>query len=594
MPTSPLIEKMDYISLDILVKGKRIPDTYDVLSVEVESAVNKIPTAVFSILLPLGESENKSFTLSEGKDFVPGNEIEIKAGYNSKTERIFKGIIVRHGIKAKAQGRVQLIIHCQDKAVQMTVGKQVKAYAKQSDSDIIGAVLGKHGMSKDVDKTTYKYAQLLQTGMSDWDFIITRAEANGLIVYLTDNKVHVKKPLSSGSADLKVSFDRDVFDFEAEVDAGYQLDSVKASGWDFVTEKFVDATSTEPTINKQGNQKGKTLAKVTGSQEATLQFTGPMESDELKGIANGLLLRSRLASIRGRVKFFGSAKPALNTLIELHGFGQRFNGDALITRVRHTIHEGNWRTETGFGLSPTFHHEKHVQATGGHGQLPSINGLQNAVVKKIHEDPDNQYRIEVTLPVLQTDIWARLGGMYATKGKGSFFLPEIGDEVIVGFLNDDPRYAIILGSVYSSRNKPAYEPDKENTFKALVSNQELKLEMNDKDKVITISTPQKNSIVLSDKDKAITIKDQNGNIITMDSNGITLKSAKEVKIDATSNISQKAAQAIDIKADGGDVTISGLNVNCDGKVAAKLKGGATAELSSGGQTSVKGAMVMIN
>jgi uncharacterized protein involved in type VI secretion and phage assembly len=298
--------------------------------------------------------------------------------------------------------------------------------------------------------------------------------------------------------------------------------------------------------------------------------------------------------LRGSVTFFGNASPKINTLIDLKGFGSRFNGSALISSIRHTIYEGNWRTETGFGVSPELYYEKYPQATGGHGLLPSVNGLQNGVVKQIEEDPDAEHRILITLPILGTDVWARQAGLYATKGKGSFFLPEVGDEVIVGFLNDDPRYAIILGGVYSSKNAPPYTADKDNTYKAIVSNSDLKIEINDKDKVLTISTPGGNSVVFSDKDKSIVVEDQNGNKVEMVSGGITLKSGKDITIDAGGKITLKAKQKIEVSSSGGDVALKGLNVNGDGQVGVKMKGGATAELSAGGQTTVKGAMVMIN
>ncbi len=594
MPTSPLVEKMEYISLDIMLEGTLLKSTYDVLSVEVKRAINTVPSAVFVLLLPLGEPENDSFKMSEADDFVPGKKVEIKAGYNSKTTSIFKGIIIRHGIKAGGGSRAQLVLHCQDEAVKMTVGKKVKAFAKQTDSAILNSIIGGYSLQKDIAATDYEYAQLLQTGTTDWDFAVTRAEANGMILYAEDGKVFVQKPLASGSATLVLSYDRDVYEIEAEIDAGYQLPAVSASGWDFASGAFVEAASSEPSINKHGNLTGKKLAKVIGAEDTAVQFTGPMEQAELKGIADGLLLRSRLAALRGRVTFFGNASPKLNTLIELSGFGKRFNGNALISSIRHTFYEGVWRTETGFGLSPDLYYEKHPQTTDGNGILPSVNGLQNGVVKQIEEDPGSEHRILVNLPILGTDVWARQAGLYATKGKGSFFLPEAGDEVIVGFLNDDPRYAIILGGVYSSKNAPPYTADKENTFKAIVSKSDLKIEINDKDKLLTIATPGGNSVVLSDKDKSIVLKDQNGNSIAMESSGITIKSAKDIVLNATGKVTVKAQQKIDIASSGGDVAMKGLNVNGEGQIGAKLKGGATAELSAGGQTTVKGAMVMIN
>lgn len=596
MATSPLVKEMDYISINILVNGKAMNDSYSLFSVEVEAAINAVPRATFTILLPWGESENKGFAISEGTEFVPGTEVEIKVGYESTADTIFKGIIIRHGLKAKGGERPQLVLHCQDKAVKLTVGNKIKPFAEQTDSAIIGSIIDEHGLSKDVDSTPYTYPQLIQSGTTDWDFIVSRAEANGLLVYAEDGKVLVKKPLASGSPDLELSYDRDVFDFVAELDAGYQLPSVTASGWDSAKGDFVEAKAKEPASNQQGNLTGKQMAKVLDVKNPTAAFTTPLAKEELQGIADGTLLRSRLAALRGSVTFFGNAKPKLNTLIELKGFGKRFNGEALITSVRHTVRDGTWRTETSFGLSPDWHHEKHGLGAALGGLLPSVNGLQNGVVKQLLEDQDGQYRILVTIPVLgaKTDVWSRLSTGYAGKGHGIFLLPEVGDEVVVGFLNDDPRYAIILGSVYSSKNAPLYTADEQHTIMALVSKNQLKIELDDGKKIMTIATPGGNSVMLSDEDKSITITDQNKNVVTMASDGITLKSPKDITLDAGGKITLKAKQNIEATSAGGDVALQGNNVNGAGKIGVKLKGGASAELSAGGQTTVKGAMVMIN
>jgi hypothetical protein len=120
------------------------------------------------------------------------------------------------------------------------------------------------------------------------------------------------------------------------------------------------------------------------------------------------------------------------------------------------------------------------------------------------------------------------------------------------------------------------------------------VELNDELKIVSIITPAGNSVVLSDEDKTVTITDENNNVITMEGSGITIKSPKDITLDAGGKISLKAKQNIEVSSAGGDVALKGNNVNANGKAGVKLQGGASAELSAGGQTTVKGAMVMIN
>lgn len=98
---------------------------------------------------------------------------------------------------------------------------------------------------------------------------------------------------------------------------------------------------------------------------------------------------------------------------------------------------------------------------------------------------------------------------------------------------------------------------------------------------------------MSDEGKSITVADQNKNKVVLDNGGIELSSAKDIKLTAKGNISLSATGKVNIDAKS-DVAVNGTNVNVKAKVGAKVKGNATAELSASGQTTVKGAMVMIN
>ena len=79
----------------------------------------------------------------------------------------------------------------------------------------------------------------------------------------------------------------------------------------------------------------------------------------------------------------------------------------------------------------------------------------------------------------------------------------------------------------------------------------------------------------------------------MDSGGITLTSAKDITLKAKGNITMDATMKLSATAKQ-DVSLEGLNVKAQAKIGASVKGNATAELSASGQTTVKGAMVMIN
>jgi hypothetical protein len=133
----------------------------------------------------------------------------------------------------------------------------------------------------------------------------------------------------------------------------------------------------------------------------------------------------------------------------------------------------------------------------------------------------------------------------------------------------------------------------ENAIKAIVTKSKLKIELDDESKIVTIITPAENKVVISDEGKSILLQDQTGNKLELSDAGIVLDSPKDISISAQGKISLDAVGEIGISSQA-DVNVDGMNVNHSANVGFVAKGSASAELSASGQTTVKGAMVMIN
>ncbi|NKB82602.1 MAG: type VI secretion system tip protein VgrG [Nitrospirales bacterium] len=596
MADSPNLEGSGLVSLTVLVNGAPLDASVALVSVRISSVINKIPTA--RIVLLDGDMPNKDFPVSNSDNFKPGAEITINAGYDQQEETIFKGIVVKHGLKITGNNYARLVIDCWDKAIKMTIGRNNANYVESKDSDIMTKLIGNaSGLTANVSATTVQYKELVQHYCTDWDFLLSRAEVNGLLVIVEDGKVTVQAPQVSGAAQLTVTYGEDLIEFDADIDAKTQLTAVKGVSWDPKTQAIVEEEVSPQTLNAQGDLTSSQLATVVGPSSFRLQTSAPLEKTAIKAWSDGQQVKAGLARIRGRMKFQGSAKAKIGTLIELEGVGNRFNGNVFISAVHHDISEGNWTSEVEFGLpSAWFAERRDLVAPSASGLLPGVDGLQVGIVKKLDADPEGQYKIQVTVPVLQTEtegVWARLTKFYASDGIGSFFIPEIGDEVVLGYFNNDPSHPVILGSLYSSKRKPPYEPTADNFIKAIVTKSELKVEFDDDKKVITLVTPGNNTIVISDDQKSILLQDQNNNKVELSSSGIVLDSPKDISITAKGKVTIDAVGEVGITSKV-DVKVTGLNVNNTANVGFVAKGNATAELSASGQTTVKGAMVMIN
>ncbi len=594
MPTSPLIEEADLITFSILSGGTEIPSAYEVLSIKLEQHLNRISEA--EIVLLDGNPASQTFEIAESSTFVPGTEVEIKLGYHQKNESVFKGIVVKQKIRADGISGTTLLITCKDKALKMAINRNNAIFTDVTDSAAIEKIVGNNGLSSAVTATTVEHKEIVQFYSTDWDFIISRAEANGMIVITDNGKLTVAKPNVSDSPALQLKFGYDIIEFDVEMDATLQYSETKGNAWGISTQKIINTTSTEPSVNKQGNLTGKKLSDVLSAGTNNLNSSAAITNEDLKVWSDAALLKSRLSQYKGTLSFQGSSKAKVNTTIKLEGLSNRFNGDAFISEVTHTVNDGQWLTEVKIGMTAEWFSENHrISAPEASGLLPGVKGLQAGVVKKMYEDPENQFRVQVEIPILGAEgeaIWARMATFYSGKSIGAYFMPEVGDEVLLGFMNEDPRFPIILGSVYSSSNPAPEIPDEKNTIKTLITQSKLQLKFDDENKVITIRTPSGNIMEFSDESEKITISDKNNNKIEMSTDGILLESSKSIHIKA----------ADDVKIEGNNMSINGQsslkataeNVSVKGDVSTTVNGGTKCTISSAGMLSAKGAMVNIN
>lgn len=575
----------DLTTFDILSNGNLIDPTYQIISVSVSRAANKIPVA--QIIIRDGEASEGSFEISDAPSFQPGALMEIKAGMDGDNETIFTGIALKQKVKVSENGMSLLYVECRDETFKLTLGRKSKYFEDSKDSEVISEILG--GFTGDVESTSVQHKELIQHYVADWDFVICRAEANGKLVFAEQGKVNVKAPDTSGEANIALAFGGNLLEFEAEMDSRTQWKKVKAESWDYAGQAKFEAESSSAKFEEIGNISGAQLAEVGALEEFELRHGGQVLQDELKVWADACMLKSRLAKTRGRARFIDFAPLKPGELADISGVGNRFNGKVYITGVRHELVNGTCYTDIQFGLPPNWFYKEHdILDAPAAGLVAAINGLQIGKVVQLEGDPDGEDRILVKMPTINLaaqGTWMRLASLDAGQNRGWVIRPEIDDEVIVGFINADPRDAVVLGMLHSSAKPAPIPTSDDNHVKGYTSRSEMKLEFDDEKKIITIETPAGNSIVISEDEKEISIVDQNNNEYKMNPNGISMKSPKDIKIEAIGNI--------DIKATG-NLSMEGLNVSGKGLAQLKMEGAAAAELSSGGSTALKGSMVMIN
>lgn len=527
------------VTATILSEGSKMNLEYNLISIDIIKEVNKIPTA--QIILLDGDAPKREFSISNTNFFKPGNKVIIKLRYEGEPQKeaiVFEGIIVRHSLEANQYTSV-LTVDLKDTAVKLTTQRKSAVFRDMTDKEIISKIIKDGGLqAKSIAATKAKHQELVQYYCTDWDFILSRADVNGHWVLINDGKITVASP--DLSAVKKHTFNygiSEIYELEMSADILHQYAAVEATAWDVKNQNISPLQKAQNVALSQGNLKGGELAKTIGADKYQLITSGQLDDQEIKDWADAKLLKSRLSMLKGRLKVPGFADIKPGDMMEVAGISKRFNGKTLVTAIRHQVNNSGWQTDVQFGLSADFFAQQNhnIIDTPAAGLIPAIHGLQIGVIDNYENDPNKQFRVKVRIPSIETDgiIWARLASVEAGKERGIFFRPEPGDEVILGFINDDPRQAIILGAVHSEKNAlPSdFKITQENYKKGIVTKEGLKIIFDDENKNLEISTPNGNIIKLSEQDKGINLEDENGNTMILNDKGITIKSTKDIIIE---------------------------------------------------------------
>ncbi len=568
------------VSYTLRSDGEEFAQAFKVKSISIINEANRIPRA--KLLLLDGDVSDQDFELSNQDFFKPGKLLEIDLGYEGDAEHVFSGLIVRHAIKIRESNSSYLEIECKHPVVKLTVNRNNRHFYDMSDNDAVSQILDEAEISYTINgMSDFTHRQLVQYESTLWDFILSRAEVNGHVLIFDSEELTITAPSMDGEEVLDCQYGQNVLSFEALMDSESQFTNVESKTWSSAEQEIQTSESSHDFVNEIGNISSEDLAGVLNGEPYHLQHTGELAEDELSAWAKSKATKNELSKVVGRVRIRGNSAVAPGKIISLTGFGDRFNGKAYVTGVRHELSSGNWTTDIQFGLpAKWFSASQDFNALPAAGMLPAVQGVQIGVVTELENDPDDEFRIRVRLPLLgnnEEGLWARMIKSYAGSDYGICFHPEIGDEVVVGFLNSDPRKAVVLGMLHSSAKPSPITPEDDNYQKGIITKSELKILWDDDKKMISVSTPGGNEIVLDDDGKKISMKDSHQNSIEMSDRGITIESSKALKL--------KAGQNIDIE---------GINISNNANGKFKAEGSAGAEVTTGSIAVLKGSLVQIN
>lgn len=551
--------------------GKALDSRFKFEYLDVRQAVNRISSAEIAFIDGLPDQQN--FQLAAEAALAIGQQLSLELGYSNNQQLVFSGIIVEQRIKVKRDGSTRLLIGCRDKCFRMTLVQRSEHHDQLSENQLFGKLAERHQLTANAIKTDV-HRSLVQYRQSDWDFALAIAAQNGWLLISNAGTLEVKTVAQASDVNaVKLSYGRNVIDADLAVDGRRQFKQTTAQAW-VLDEDAVLAKQGQSTVKIPGDKDSDALA-AAGSE--TLYINSERDTDEnrLQQLADAAVSRQKLATVRGTITVQGRSDIKIASWVQLQGFGSSCNGSAFVAGIFHAVSRGNWLTTLQIGI----HSDAAPQPETEPAAPPGLH--VGKVVALFDDDQPRPELVKVSLPFLgekHDGLWARLSSADAGAERGLVLRPEVGDYVVVGFIDANSAEAVVLGSLYSS-NKPSLvtaESD-DNHQKQWQSKSGLQLAANDDSKSLTVSTPGKRSASFHDGDEAITVQDDNGNQLVMGNQGIDLKTAKDITLSADGNI-----------------VIEANNITIKARSALKAKGQSSANFESGGNTAVKGQLVNIN
>ncbi|MEU2510961.1 VgrG-related protein [Streptomyces syringium] len=492
-----------------------------------------------------------------------------------------------------------------DESYRLFRGRRVASYQNMTLADICARVAQRAGLRPGkVDVAGPVLEHVAQPNVSDWEFLRGLAEEAGAQLYVADGQVHIARPTEAGGApDVSARAERHPLVLEmgvnllrcrAGVSAAEQVSAVEVRGW--------DVRAKQPLVGRAEAGKARTLELGVTAAQVTAPFgeAGFVVTDAPYGTQAEVdqaagALAERIAGSFAELEAVIRGNPAVRAggAVTLTGVGAPFEGRYTVTSSRH-VFDPLRGYETWISVSGQQERSLFGLTGGGASPHPGMSGLVNATVTDI-KDPEGLGRVKVGFPWLSdayASDWARTAQAGGTGG-GEVFVPEVGNEVLVGFEQGHLDRPYVLGALYNGQDKPSQGAGGQDggtvdptsgavNKRAFGSRDGNKLELLD-----TANGPQGVRLVTGDGKLRIDL-DRKGTTIVLHSDGT-------VEIDAGQRVSIKAGDGVSLDAGDGTLELTGGSVKLTARSGVRLDGGnGQVTVATTGAVEVQGNQVAVN
>ncbi|WP_433292388.1 VgrG-related protein [Actinoplanes sp. CA-030573] len=415
-----------------------------------------------SVLLPdyfAIHFDDAHFELFDKGQFTIGTRIEIAFRAEGDPMVVTTGEVTAISVEPGISGRHELVLTGFDLTHRLARVPKSRSFQRVTDADIAARIAGEYGLDAEVDATGATHEYVLQAGETDYAFLRRRAARIGFDVWVSEKKFYFKKTPRSTATPPKLTYGKNLSRFSTRFSAAERSDEVEIRGWDQLGKEAItgrsdttDPGTDAPAAAEMADAARRAFGRVKRNA-GQFPVTDQAEADALAG---SLLLRASGEEVLLRGEAAGDPLIGAGAKVHIEGIGSRMTGDYRVTGVEHSY--GATRPYlTRFvcgGKEPA----GLADLTGGatSDERRGWSGLVVGIVTN-NDDPEKLSRVRVKFPTLSQDdesAWARLATPGGGKERGLQWIPEVDDEVLVGFELDDTTRPVILGGLWNRKDAP--------------------------------------------------------------------------------------------------------------------------------------------
>jgi phage protein D/phage baseplate assembly protein gpV len=391
--------------------------------------------------------------------FTEGAEVEIQLGYVGRTRKLLTGRVAAVSAEFPESGPPVLRVDGFDLLHDLTRGTVHRVFADSAsgngrpDSQVVAEIAREMGLGAVVDSTPDRGVPRVQNNITNLAFVQKLAAANGFLLWVQDRTLHFQRQRPAPNA-MRLTRGRNLRSFTPRLSTSGQVESVEVRGWDPAQQQ---SFSVSVDLNAKGLARTGRHMLATGaggrSKLAPPEYPPVSSVQEARALAEQMAADLRRALITGEGSCVGDPDLRVGTRLELRGVG-RFSDTYTVTEATHTLGESGYQTTFQVnGDGGTAGPFEDLEPSGGGRLLGVLPGVVTD-----NNDDERRGRVKVRLPgpAGDTEHWARLATMMAGKDQGSFFLPQVKDEVLVAFEQGEVGSAFVVGALWNGRDQ---QPD---------------------------------------------------------------------------------------------------------------------------------------